>query len=302
LRVTYGRGEVRRGFFALLATFRPDSMAIDVHVVAHTHWDREWYQPLERFRQRLVGLIDELLDAPTPANTRQSFLLDGQTILLEDYLSIRPGRAGELAARLRSGAIEAGPWYVLADELIPSGEALVRNLLEGRRVLARFGAVSPPVLYCPDSFGHPAALPDIARGFALPLIILWRGYGGRRWPAGDTARWAAPSGESVLVYHLPRDGYEFGAHLPTMPDAAAARWQRMRRELVPRSTTGVMLVPNGADHHALQPGFDAAIAALERVGSNDGVHRSSLRRFAERLGERSGGQRPPLVRGELRDS
>jgi alpha-mannosidase len=277
-------------------------MAIDVHVVSHTHWDREWYQPLERFRQRLVALIDELLDAPTPSNARQSFLLDGQTILLDDYLSIRPERAEELTARLRSGSIEAGPWYVLADELIPSGEALVRNLLEGRRVLARFGAVSPPVLYSPDSFGHPAALPDVARGFALPVVILWRGYGGRRWPAGDTARWAAPSGESVLLYHLPRDGYEFGSHLPTTGDAAAARWQRMRRELVPRSTTGVILVPNGADHHALQPGFDAAIAALERVGRSDGVHRSSLRRFAERLGERSTGQRPPLIRGELRDS
>jgi alpha-mannosidase len=275
---------------------------IDVHVVAHTHWDREWYQPLERFRQRLVSLIDELLDAPPPGSSRQSFLLDGQTILLDDYLSIRPERAEELAARLRSGAIEAGPWYVLADELIPSGEALVRNLLEGRRVLARFGAVSPPVLYCPDSFGHPAALPDIARGFALPLIVLWRGYGGSRWPGGDTARWAAPSGESVLMYHLPRDGYEFGSHLPVTSEGAAARWQQMRRELVQRSATGVVLVPNGADHHALQPDFDAAIAAIEHAGANDNVRRSSLRRFAERLGERSMAQRPPLVRGELRDS
>src|SRR5215510_15322822 len=82
---------------------RPDSMAIDVHVVAHTHWDREWYQPLERFRQRLVALIDELLDAPTPSNARQSFLLDGQTILLDDYLSLRPDRPEALTAPLRSG-------------------------------------------------------------------------------------------------------------------------------------------------------------------------------------------------------
>ena len=39
-------------------------MALDVHVVSHTHWDREWYHPFERFRQRLVALIDELLDDP----------------------------------------------------------------------------------------------------------------------------------------------------------------------------------------------------------------------------------------------
>lgn len=276
-------------------------MALDVHVVSHTHWDREWYHPLERFRQRLVALIDELLDAAA-AGEGVGFLLDGQTILLDDYLSIRPERADELGALLRAGRLEAGPWYVLADELIPSGEALVRNLFAGRRILARFASFAPPALYCPDSFGHPAALPAIARGFDLPLILAWRGYGGKRWPAGDTARWTAPDGESVLLFHLPHDGYEFGSHLPTEDDAANDRWHRMRRELVARSTTGVMLVQNGADHHARQMQFDAAIAALERVGVSDGVHRSSLRRFAERLVERSRAQRLPVVRGELRDS
>jgi alpha-mannosidase len=278
-----------------------DAMAFDVHVVSHTHWDREWYQPLERFRQRLVALIDELLDAAADGE-RVSFLLDGQTILIDDYLSIRPDRADELRALLRAGRLEAGPWYVLADELIPSGEALVRNLFAGRRTLARFDAKAPPVLYCPDSFGHPAALPALARGFGLPLILLWRGYGGKRWPAGDIARWTAPDGESVLLFHLPRDGYEFGSHLPADAAAANDRWQRMRRELVARSTTGVMLIQNGADHHARQPRFDEAIMALEQAGAADGVHRSSLRSFSERLVERSSAQRPPVVRGELRDS
>src|SRR5215831_7627923 len=125
-----------------------------VYVLAHTHWDREWYLPAGRFRQRLIVLIDELLDGDEP---RSPFLLDGQAVVLDDYLDVRPERASDLAAALQDGTIEAGPWYVLADELIPSGEALVRNLLAGRRVLRRFGAVAPLVLYCPDSFGHPAA-------------------------------------------------------------------------------------------------------------------------------------------------
>src|SRR5581483_4169659 len=153
---------------------------LDVHVVSHTHWDREWYHPFERFRQRLVALVDDLVD--NPPRIGESFLLDGQAIILEDYLAVRPERAAALRTLVRDGRLEAGPWYVLADELIPSGEAIVRNLLAGRRVLARFGTASPPVLYCPDSFGHPAALPSIAAGFGLPLIVLWRGYGGgTRW-------------------------------------------------------------------------------------------------------------------------
>jgi alpha-mannosidase len=132
-------------------------MTLDAHIVSHTHWDREWYHPLERFQQRLVALVDDLLDDPPSGD--ESFLLDGQAIVVDDYLEIRPERAMEIGALLRDGRLEAGPWYVLADELIPSGEALVRNLLAGRRALRRFDAASPPVLYCPDSFGHPASLP-----------------------------------------------------------------------------------------------------------------------------------------------
>src|SRR5688572_13236490 len=132
-----------------------------VFVLRHTHWDREWYHPAIRFRKRLVDLIDELLgDSPNG-----TFLLDGQSIALQDYLAVRPERAAELAAALHNARVEAGPWFVLPDELIPSGEALVRNLLAGRRVLRALRAQPPRVLYCPDSFGHPAALPAIASGF-----------------------------------------------------------------------------------------------------------------------------------------
>jgi alpha-mannosidase len=275
-------------------------MPLDVHVVTHTHWDREWYHPLERLRQRLVALVDELID--DPPSMGQSFLLDGQAIIIDDYLEVRPERADAVRELLHDARLEAGPWYVLADELIPSGEALVRNLFAGRRVLRRFGADSPPVLYCPDSFGHPAALPAIAAGFGLPVIVLWRGYGGPRWPSGDTVRWVAPNGDGAILYHLPRDGYEFGSHLPSARESAASRWRRMRDELAPRATTGTALVLHGADHHARQLDHDEAIAALELAGANDGVHRSTLRAFGERVVAAAATRPVPVIRGELRDS
>ncbi|HKW10763.1 MAG TPA: hypothetical protein VJO33_10305, partial [Gemmatimonadaceae bacterium] len=220
-----------------MASFQSIASVLSAHVVAHTHWDREWYHPFVRFRQRLVALVDELLEDPPAPD--ESFLLDGQAIVLEDYLDVRPERAAEIATLLQRGTLEAGPWYVLADELIPSGEALVRNLLLGRRVLRQLRAQSPPVLYCPDSFGHPAALPEIAAGFALPLILLWRGFGGRRWPKADTLLWQAPNGERTVTYHLPPNGYEYGSALPEGEDAARKRWALMRDELASRSSTGV---------------------------------------------------------------
>jgi alpha-mannosidase len=273
---------------------------LDVHLVSHTHWDREWYLPAERFRQRLVALVDELLDAP-PAES-ESFLLDGQAIVLDDYARVRPERVQALGESLRGGRLEAGPWYVLADELIPSGEALVRNLLTGRRTLERFGALAPPVLYCPDSFGHPAALPAIAAGFGLDVVVLWRGYGSRRFPPGDAAWWRSPTGERVLLYHLARSGYELGSNLPTDSIEAEPRWSAMREQLAPRSTTGVVLLPHGADHHARQVGHVEAVRALETAGVHDMVHRSSLRAFQRAVIARAERATLPLVEGELRDS
>jgi alpha-mannosidase len=275
---------------------------ITAHVVAHTHWDREWYQPFVRFRQRLVALVDELLDHPPPKG--ESFLLDGQAIILEDYLDVRPERAADLSSLLRDGRLEAGPWYVLADELIPSGEALVRNLLLGRRVLQQMGASPPAVLYCPDSFGHPAALPSIAAGFGLPLAIVWRGFGGRRWPDTDTLRWRASNGDGVVMYHLARSGYEYGSALPTAPRLAEERWNRIRDELAPRSATSVVLLPNGADHHRRQEQQHQAVRALKAAAKHSGdiVRPSSLSGFAKHVLDAAAAWSLPEIAGELRDS
>ena len=273
---------------------------LDVHVVAHTHWDREWYHTADRFRQRLVALVDELLDDPPPAG--ESFLLDGQAVVLDDYLAVRPERAAELSSLLRDRRLEAGPWYVLADELIPSGEALVRNLLAGRAAVRRVRGDPPPVLYCPDSFGHPATLPDLARGFGCDVVVLWRGYGGARWPTGDTVRWQSPAGNEVLLHHLPPDGYEFGSSLPHVPAQAAARWSRIAEVLGPRAATSVALLTNGADHHARQRAQRESVAALALAAPPVRVRASSLRDAATALVSAAAVVTLPVVQGELRDS
>ena len=282
--------------------FAQDDKSVEFHLVSHTHWDREWYRTAEEFRQRLVDLIDELI--ADPPREGEAFLLDGQAIVIEDYLAVKPANRERLRGLLAAGRLEAGPWYVLADELIPGGEALVRNLLVGRHVLESLGATSPPVLYCPDSFGHPAALPELASGFGLPLIILWRGYGGRRSAPGDAFRWRAPSGREAVVFHLPPDGYEFGSSLPTSPDEAANRWRRIREVLAPRASLGISLIQNGADHHARQAGLREAVAALTEcaAASGDKLVVGSMRGFAETLLSRATAKTLRSMTGELRDS
>jgi mannosylglycerate hydrolase len=276
----------------------PDSLRL--LVVSHTHWDREWYHAAGRFRQRLVALVDELLDDPPPEGS--SFLLDGQGIVLDDYLAVRPERAAELGTLLRDGRLEAGPWYVLADELIPSGEALVRNLLAGRDALRALRADPPTVLYCPDAFGHPAVLPALASGFGLDLIVVWRGYGGPHWPAGDTVRWRDAAGHRTLVYHLTPDGYELGSSLPVAPVDAVERWRRLEKELAPRATTGIALLFNGADHHARQRDLATALRALADAAHPSSVAPSTLRSAAAALRGAAEDRELPVIDGELRDS
>jgi mannosylglycerate hydrolase len=272
----------------------------DVHVVSHTHWDREWYLPFARFRQRLVALVDELLDEPPQ---RSAFLLDGQAVLLEDYLAVRPDRETELRTLLGRGALEAGPWYVLADELLASGEALVRNLLAGNRSVRARGGETLQVLYCPDSFGHPAGLPALAEGFGFPLIILWRGLGGPAWREGDAFRWRAPGGAQVLVHHLPPQGYEYGANLAADEARARERWSALREVLAARARTNVLLVLNGADHHARQARLDESIDVLAHVAQPDRVRASTLREFARAFVERAAAvANLPDIEGELRFS
>ncbi len=72
-----------------------------LHVVSHTHWDREWYLTFQQFRLKLVRLIDRLLDILDQEPDFRHFMLDGQTIVLDDYLQMRPEREEVLRRHIR---------------------------------------------------------------------------------------------------------------------------------------------------------------------------------------------------------
>lgn len=266
-------------------------------VVPHTHWDLEWYEPAARFRQRLVPVLDDVLDL-IESGALACFLLDGQTVLAEDYLAVRPEAERRVRALARAGKLLLGPWYVLADELVPADETLVRNLFAGRAAGRRLGHWLA-VGYAPDAFGHPAALPAILRGFGIAHAILWRGYGGEAGRDEDLFRWVAPDGASVLVHHLPPAGYETGATLPAEPRALARRWETLRRVLEPRARDRPLLLLNGADHHAPQPDLARAVRRLGRVARGYRVVVASPAAYFAALPSQPA---VPEIAGELRCS
>lgn len=259
-------------------------------LVSHTHWDREWYRTFQGFRARLVDAIDRILDL-VAEDPEFRFLLDGQTIVLEDYLEIRPHRRPELERACRERRITIGPWYVQPDSLLPAGETHIRNLLEGRRVGLPFGGVSS-VAYTPDSFGHPAQFPQIFRGFGLGPFVYWRGNGSEIDDLPAEYRWESPDGTSVLAHHL-GEGYFGACGLPDDPLAAAVFLEELAESLLKRTRNSRVLLMNGIDHAIPGPGVGAALDVVRRT-TGWTVKRGVLEDFVEGLSEDA-----PVYRGEL---
>ena len=277
-------------------TTQMQTRILDVHIVSHTHWDREWYLPFERFRLRLVALVDRLLDMLESRPDFKYFHLDGQTIVLEDYLELRPSQEPRLRRLIEEGRILIGPWYDMPDEFLVSGEALLRNLALGHRVSRRFGAPMP-VGYLPDLFGHVAQMPQILRGFGLDNAVLWRGFGGRMaeyW-------WEAPDGSRVLMMHLPPEGYCNATRVHFKPELMIDRAAEKIRFEADRTSVGQVLLMNGVDHVEPHPIVPELARRLSDTLSANVMH-STLPAYvsAVRTAVAESGTRLETVTGELR--
>jgi alpha-mannosidase len=267
------------------------------HLIPHTHWDREWYLTRAAFVSRLVPALDDLIEGLESEPGFRAFLLDGQTVHLEDYLGVRPAMEPRVRALVEAGRLQVGPWYVLADELIPSGESLVRNLLIGRSQAERYGG-RLDVLYSPDAFGHPAVWPALGAEFGIAWGVLWRGLGGEPGQAGDLFRWRAPDGREVLLHHLSPAGYEVGAALPAEHARLAAVWPKLKAQLEPRARSPHVAVFVGADHHAAHPAVGLLRDLLAELEPEAEVRVSRLDEYL--AAAMAGAGEVPRLEGELR--
>lgn len=267
-------------------------------VVSHTHWDREWYDPFEVMRARLVKMIDRLIQFLDETPSFPCFVLDGHTLCLEDYLEVRPERREDIVRLVQSGRLVIGPNYVLPDEFLIGTESWVRNLMLGLRAARAFG---PPMLvgYSPDAFGHIAHLPAILRGFGLDSVVIWRGVG----EEADTNefRWAAPDGSEVLAIYL-RQSYSFGRDLPSEPHALETRLRAALDQLAPHAPTPYMLLPCGDDHRPPQEDLPRIVELANELLPDVRVVQADYATYArwvrESLGEDL--QSLPRLEGEFR--
>jgi hypothetical protein len=231
-------------------------------VVPHTHWDREWYEPFQTFRMKLVSLVDGLLHQLEADSSYRHFLLDGQVAVVDDYLEIRPENEERLRALAAAGRLSVGPWYILMDEFLVSGETLVRNLQAGVERGASFGGVMN-VGYLPDMFGHIAQMPQLLASAGFEHTVVWRGVPS----AVDRTAfvWEAPDGSEVRAEYLVA-GYGNGAALPDDAKALIRRLRAQVEEFGPFLAPGdPMLLMNGTDHLRPQPGLGRLLAEANQI-------------------------------------
>lgn len=292
---------------------RSTQAPVDIIVIPHSHWDREWYQTFEEFRFNLVHFMDELIELLESDEGMRHFMLDGQVSLVEDYLEVRSENRDRLRRLIQDGRIEIGPWYVQPDEFLISGESLVRNLLIGDREARDYGPTMKQG-YVPDTFGHVDQLPQILKGFNIGTFYFMRGLGEDVGKLRSEFWWEAPNGSKVMAHFL-SESYSNAAMLGSDPEKMSFRHEKisdpssymvsydslfeLRDRLVGRAANGTILLLNGSDHVTVQSGFSRHVFDLNR-SMPERLFNGRLEDF-ERLVLGSGAEMN-TYRGELRSA
>lgn len=278
-----------------------------VFVVPHTHWDREWLGTFEEYRVALVQFWHALLDLLEQNPGFRTFLLDGQTALVTDFLEVDPEAADRIRSLAGAGRLELGPWFTQPDPFLADAEALIRNLRLGIRQAEAFGRPLE-VAYLPDSPGLPAELPTLLAACGLRAVVFGRGMGAEAEALGSELWWEAPDGSRVLAVWLPQGhrGAALGLRRePFRPADGAADYTQAEQNaragldlLQQYARTGSLLLMHGAEHLFPHPELPGVIGRLkEALGERADFEVAGLGDFIRTA---AGVGTLPVHRGEFR--
>jgi alpha-mannosidase len=280
------------------------------HYVASTHWDREWYEPLQGFRMRLVSMLDEVFETLQRDPAFKTFVMDGQVIPIHDYLEIRPEKRELVERFVREGRLKLGPWYVLPDEWLVSAESIVRNLQMGIEWSNEFGAPSSRAGFVCDQFGHISQLPQIFHQLDIPAAFIWRGTTEKGHKG--LSIWQSPDGTGVPTFRFGPVGYctyAFKVRESHLYDKTSTL-----EELIDKCTdyakfeaarveNGPILLFDGGDHLEIEPRTSQILAGANEKLKPHGIRivHSDLDRYSDDLAKFADKIERKLI-GELRET
>ncbi len=281
-------------------------MKTTVHIISHSHWDREWYRSFEAHRMKLIELVDNILDKAENDPEFGGFFLDGQVIAIDDYLEIRPEKRAQVEKCIREGKIQTGPWYILQDEFLTSGEACVRNLQVGMQEAKQYGAVGN-VGYFPDAFGNAGQMPQVLKQAGMDAVVFGRGVkpigpnnevtGGQYESTYSEMMWASPDG-TKLPGILFANWYNNGVEIPVDEAEAKVYWDKKLADARKFAATHQLLMMNGCDHQPLQKNITEAIRVARKLYPDIEFIHSDFKKYVEAM-EKEISENFSTVKGEL---
>ncbi len=197
------------------------SNKVKVHIIANNHIDREWTYDAQLTRMITVNFFEDLIETFETIPDFQ-FVLDSQTVPLEDFLEIYPEKKEILKRFVKEKRLWIGPWYTAPDSFYLNGESIVRNLLVGHRVAEEFGNVSK-FGYTPFGWGQLSQLPQIYAGFGIDSIFFYRG--------ADTIHtnyynWIGADGTKAYCIKYQRTNFFDKVFRPMTKNRDAVPWDR----------------------------------------------------------------------------
>ena len=216
-----------------------------IHVIPHSHWDREWYFTTSRSKVYLMKDLGDVLNTLENDPEFKYFMVDAQGSLLDDYIKWRPQDKERISKLVNEGRLVIGPWYTQTDQLVISGESIVRNMYYGIKRCESFGKYMN-VGYVPDSFGQSGNMPQIYRQFGIEDTLFWRGVSDDMVKHTDY-NWRGDDGSVVFTTQIPF-GYYIGGNIPEAPEENDEFWKKECFEKAGgRSATRHIYFPNGFD-------------------------------------------------------
>jgi len=259
---------------------------LSIYLLSSTHWDREWYQTFQGFRYRLVPTTNEIIETLESNPEFGVFHFDGQTIVLEDFLEIEPDKKERLAELIRKEKLVIGPWYVMPDEFLLSGESLIRNLMKGHKIAREWGVEAWKYGYICDIFGHIAQMPQIFNGFGIKYALLGRGTNEHTTPAHFI--WKAPDGSECITFKLQdEEGYcaftskVYRGHLDS-GDLDIKIKEYIEYEMK-RSEIPVVLLMDGFDHEKIHEDSPKLLKNIHELYPHADIHHVSLVEMGKEL-------------------
>lgn len=239
-----------------------------VYIISHSHWDREWYMAYEQHHMRLIELIDDLLELFEVDPSFNSFHLDGQTIILDDYLQVRPEKRQAIQQAINEGKLRIGPFYILQDDFLISSESNVRNMLIGMEESRKWG--TPVMLgYFPDTFGNMGQTPQLMKQAGISAAAFGRGVKpigfdnqvleAENYSSQYSEMWWKGPDQTAIFGLLCANWYSNGNEIPVEKEAALAFWKQKLADAEQYASTNHLLMMNGVDHQPVQKDISKAI-------------------------------------------